>query len=798
MSLNTKYVVGPDLQMYFVDKDTGAPLAGGIITFYEDDARTILKPIYQLNGTYPYGPNSFTQLNNPITLTSVGTFADNNGNDIIPYFYPYDANGDLELYYITVYSSGLVLQFTREAWPPNAFIENDIINNANEMVNYVPNPQFLLHNTTPLTAIVGLDTVNYIAPGGWTFEKPTSSTSTDTISFPRITNSSSNSNVTADPRYLFQLNVVEPVPPSADARKDLVLEFPDVNKFNGDPANPNSEYTLSFQGGAVGTSITNVQIFVKKYFGTSGSATQVNLVTAITLNSIVTNVLSNVYTVPITFGNNAGFNVDPTTDNDYVEILIRFPNISATYQLSDFILTPGFVTITDFPQTTNAEMIENSTVGWLPTPNPDGSSLYLPLVLTQQGATYDDSGIGEIFAAVRPLSATNNELACDGSSYTTTAYSPLGVPYARLQKKLFNATYAMPIFGTGAAFVNAYINSGSLAHLLLYTNSPGSQTNSADGTPMTNFTITTPLAGTAGIGFTANSNSIGLVTAYGNFTTSTNNGAGANAHTTGMSVVSLNNPTVGSIFYAFTVLSLSAAALANGAGAGKYFTFSNSNTDFYVWFFSGAETDPTPGGTGIKITMDTGMLAYDIGIAIANAINSTQSTQIVIGAASTIAAGSNFLFNANATTYTVWYQKAGLPATTPIGLANPIKVVIGSADAANTVTTATQLAINSMFFAVPNLQGIFLRGTDLGGVWDIDYTNRWGAIGLSAGGGIGTFEFNQILNHNHSTPANTPAGATNSDVSYGSGGGTTGVNTSSTGGSETRPVNMSVNYFIKY
>ena len=43
MALDSRYVTTTSLEEYFVDKDDGTPLAGGTITFFEDDNRAVPK-----------------------------------------------------------------------------------------------------------------------------------------------------------------------------------------------------------------------------------------------------------------------------------------------------------------------------------------------------------------------------------------------------------------------------------------------------------------------------------------------------------------------------------------------------------------------------------------------------------------------------------------------------------------------------------------------------------------------------------------------------------------------------------
>ena len=117
MALDSRFVVTADLQGYFVHKDTGLPLAGGTVTFYEDENRTTLKDVYELTGTPPN--YTYTQLPNPLNLSSVGTYMDDSNNDVVPYYFPYDgtpteSTGTVQLYYAVVRDANGVEQLTRE------------------------------------------------------------------------------------------------------------------------------------------------------------------------------------------------------------------------------------------------------------------------------------------------------------------------------------------------------------------------------------------------------------------------------------------------------------------------------------------------------------------------------------------------------------------------------------------------------------------------------------------------------------------------------------------------------------
>lgn len=87
---------------------------------------------------------------------------------------------------------------------------------------------------------------------------------------------------------------------------------------------------------------------------------------------------------------------------------------------------------------------------------------------------------------------------------------------------------------------------------------------------------------------------------------------------------------------------------------GKYFTFSNTTTDFYGWFSSGGNgSDPAPGGTGVEIALDGDESNAEYLAAIVSAIDGQtgmsaelDGSRIVVqidatGAAADISAGDS-------------------------------------------------------------------------------------------------------------------------------------------------------------
>jgi hypothetical protein len=126
MAINTNLLVASKaLSQPFVDKNSGLPLAGGLVFFWQQDNPTTPKVVYARSDDpdAPTFQDGFVELPNPITLNMAGQLCDNNGNIVLPYAYPYDANEDIQLYLVQVYAApnppfGGIFQYQIEYWPP--------------------------------------------------------------------------------------------------------------------------------------------------------------------------------------------------------------------------------------------------------------------------------------------------------------------------------------------------------------------------------------------------------------------------------------------------------------------------------------------------------------------------------------------------------------------------------------------------------------------------------------------------------------------------------------------------------
>lgn len=205
MALDERYFTSIDLQEYLVNKDTGAPLANGKIKLYQDTSRTTPKNAFTLSGTPP--AYTYEALPNPIVLSSVGTAQDNDGNDIAIYFYPYDAAGNLQLYYVVITDENDIVQLTRQAWPNITAADDPTTDSPETVANQISNSQFvdvLFDTTLGLSLVIaGAGTNTYAIAPDWDLIVTTTGASTVGITRTAVQGSS---NIPGNPPYLLRFN----------------------------------------------------------------------------------------------------------------------------------------------------------------------------------------------------------------------------------------------------------------------------------------------------------------------------------------------------------------------------------------------------------------------------------------------------------------------------------------------------------------------------------------------------------------------------------------------------------------
>lgn len=738
MSLNPDFMIAPNLQEYFVDKLLGTPLSGGMINFWIDSNRSVRKAIYTLSGSPPN--YTYTQLPNPLELSSVGTPQDGLGNDIIIYYYPFDADGNIELYFIEVFDSDGNPQFTRQGWPN--ITEAAAGEQGSDAFNYVPNGQFLLHNNIPAVAANGFSAgkltqpTTLIAEGGWQFIRPSGSTASDFVFFPRF--GAYVADPTGSPRYAVQVQCLGANP--ADSYKSLRIQFNDVNKF----ASSTQTYTFAFSAISNAANIL-LPFNLVKNFGTGGDPQTITTQSTF----LITNI-QGLFSFSFTFGDNSGDTIG-TLNDDFVALDLSFPtNLTYDVTFTDFMLLFGSVTVTNFPTQTNRDFVARSLVA--PAPDPNGLSLGLPLIQTQDGLTYDNSLIGQVVATIRST-APYGYLPCDGSSYFTAGYSSDNIPYVRLQQYLMNpvpGTFpTVPIFGTGASYVTAYKFTSSSNLITLATNQSGAQSATADGVNPTGFTFNTVVTGTTFLGFISyiygSANSLWILcSSIG--TVSGTIGSG----TSGFTMNAIPNPQIGERIGDPFVQQLVSVTVGSLPTAGTYFRISNPTTQYYVWFrIDGVGTDPAPGGVGIRVDLLSSMSTIEVAYSISLALSAFQLSVVGFTSGASIPANSYFTFNANSQLYYVWYSLNGTGTDPMVAGGAGIPVSYQTTDSALTILNNTVFAINKLYFATPDLRGITIKGWDSTGNIDANTAYRYALNTQLLPNYIGTSQFDYLLNHTH-------------------------------------------------
>lgn len=825
MALDIRFVLAYHFEEQLVDKDTGLPLSGGEIRFFQDTARTVPKDVYILAGSPPN--YTYTNIGSVVDLDTAGLISYNN-NNIALYFFPYDGNQTtstetVQLYYYEVYSSGGIFQFSREAQPN--IVASDIEETV--IINYVSNGQFLMHNNLPAevppsTVVAGQirEATTEIAPGGWFFERPLAATSIDLVTFARFNSPiAPGASPQDNPRY--QVTIENQNPSGSGTFKNAVVKFADVNKFSS----TSQQYTFTFAGVSNTGSNLQIGVFLVKNYGTGGSAQdEFNLSPSAPV--IITGTYAQ-YSFALTFGSNVGKSIP--NDDDFLQFELRFP-VTSVFEASftDFGLFQGKDLTPTFEATTDRQFVyraifqdDKSVATELPTfPDYDGATLYLPLVLTKKGIAFDDSVIGEVVSEsnftiatdyVNSLHIKSNKLLANGAQYETIDFSPLGIPFSRLQAKYYNTTLNIPIWGTGPDYFT--VPPTTTNTLRIINNSSGSVTTTTDGVPPTGFafkeihkpTVSTYFEKAYMVDtnkFYMENENIGVTLSIfpENVTT-------AFTFTPAVGVQDgLDNPLIHQVSQ---VQPTTGAALVNTGNPGKYWIFDSISAvpalqKWYVWYKVTNETDPAPAGrTAIQINIDGTETDVDIAQKTREALNGWQTTQIITIAAVGITSGD--FFNVFSKTsggeqkYYVWYNKDSAGGNPMVGSALAIEVTITSADTDIIVALKTQIAVNKKYFGVPDYRGIFLRGFDNNADVDPDSIAapfRWSLVPGIIGDAMGTSELDGNQQHYHQFPDVYGTVLQSGTSGYDLGGPL--VNTTAVGVRESRPKNTNVNYAIRY
>lgn len=805
------YVLAPALQQIFINKDTQQLLANGQVNFYKDDARTERKDIFQQSGSPP--DYTYVTLPNPVILNSSGSPQNAAGQQVELYYFPYDDNGNIEKYYIEVFSSDGILQFTVEGYP------DVVAGNADSLVeeNFIANGQFLAHTDIPADTALNLSPgevrqpVTDIAWGGWSFVRDASPSTLprDIVLFdefgPGITNP------TRNPRYAVRIECE--TAGSGETTKDLRIRFNDVNRFSSAV----STFTFGFTGKVNAGSQAIVVAYLYKFYGTSspeGPTPSVGVPTPIPNGSFTLNTSYQTQQVTFTFGTNEGKTIGNNND-DYVEIILRMP-LNTTFNLSctNFLLTEGSVPDAEFPYTTDRNTLAQSLGGGFPVPNPDGSDLFLPVILSKSGWMFDHSRIGMVeFVPYTDLTNSPGKMAARGQQYAVKGYCPHGIPYARLHAVYMeDSTNGIPLYGTGLSYATTLASTSVPTNLQLFTNTAGAVTNTADGATSTGFTFTTIHKTATGTDYDAIAylyDGQVLMECTGVGPTELPlpvNGTPSPGFTFSRFYPQDNLPNFNLVPQKYRISVVAAATIP----AGSYFNFTTYNSvsvqvGYYVWFtIDGVGVDPAPANrTGISLALLSTDTDIEVLEKLREALNGFQISVIGTVDGATVSQNSYFTFStqlhtqASAVNYVVWFNKDA-SGTAPVGLTGTlIEVPITTENTAVEIATTLATTLNSQNFWVPDYRGMFIRGWDDGSGTDPDANKRFSLVPGVTGDKIGTQQFDSNQSHRHSTSTDIYSVGGTYEINAGTAD-ADGVDLVAQGDAQSKPINISLQAIINY
>lgn len=668
--LDKKYVRINDFQGIFRDKVSGAPLVGGYIEFFEDEARDTTRNVYMLSGSAP--SYEYTDLGNKVYLNSIGTFCSSEGatDDISVFYKAYDDDdGNIIRYYARVYDVDGVFQFDREALP-NIFGETD---EQDELINYIPNGQFSYHNYMPNNAL------GAVAPGGWWTTRDVTA-ATDTISFTRI--GSYISNPTGNPRYALRWTCS--VVGTGGSYKKLEVRFSNVNTFSS----TTQKYTFAFSGKSYGTDVV-INPKVVKYYGSGGSATENINLGAMTLSSTYKK-----QQIFFTFGTNEGKTIGANND-DYVALAFFLP-ITTTFDIefTDCILTLGEHDIDIYPDLPTYDSASKALCNSIASdgtdklrPTSNNYYLHLPMYNTPEGFQPSLCDIGKVFHCTYKTPKVG-ELFTDGTSYDPATFSSDSIPYQRLADVLWELTtpghYA---FGGGYQYGNFYQMAGATNALIYCCNTAGAATPITDGTNGTAFTIADIHAGLATYDFSVNfSDAIYLkCKTFGGALTA------AGVGTSGFTVNTIRvGSTLSTASYVTPITGLDdltasgSVVLTTITGSYRVQIDGTGTPDTFKWSKNGGVTweASTVNITGSPQLLENGLYVtfgattghtvtdyWDISV-----YQDTQAVKIIPITAASLSGGEYFLISNTTTNFYVWFKIAGAGSDPAVGGATGIEV----------------------------------------------------------------------------------------------------------------------------
>lgn len=467
-TLLPQYVTSTDLNPYESDKSTGNALANGKIYFWKNQSRISPKDVFQLTVNSMTGNYEYVALPNPITLSNAGTIQDSSDNNVALYYYPFDANGNQELYYIQVFDSNGLEQFTRDAWPyPNVDLSPSIT--ANDFVglnNIITNPQFAVMNFTAGTTLTiplilsgsPPNTQNIQIAPGWvlnvTFTATTSvavqhsgvaGTSGDPFNPPFLLTVTPSANITS----LYLNQYLSGTYPNVNSNPSWGLQWGTINNLLSGTALVGAASTLTMN--YIQSSALSVPTTIFSYPNTTGGPVQVSTNNTVEISAGNSqNGLTGYDIIQLVLSNNS-----PTQFGNVQVVALYGSNVSTGTNIGSFDQTPVNRQVDQMFNYYNpllqAKPIPSYLVGW-----------DFPLNPAQLGATIAAQAVGANKSYYGPAYTTTAAGGWDQTIFFQSVNS--GITVSRDTTGVLK-TAAAPVDGTQLALIQ-YVSAPQAIEML--------------------------------------------------------------------------------------------------------------------------------------------------------------------------------------------------------------------------------------------------------------------------------------------------------------------------------------------
>ena len=780
------YSLQPKCIDYYCDGE-GLPLIAGKIEWFKATDHNTNKAVYETDVITPPATTP-PAYDNPHTLDSAGSMP-------APYY------ADDEPYYIEVRASDTTLIQSYDNYPSSTG-EGPTVVTEFDPTNYLLNPQFRFHYQEEYTND-DLNTTDevLIAADNWIFKRNNTS-ATNTITFNEFV--LGQTDVPENPKYYLRYACTA-IGAGGETQKDILQKIRGVESLSGETV------TINIRGRS--STNSQIQIAVIQNFGTGGTPS--DPVETLTLEQLTTDWEE--YTITLEIPSISGKTLG-TDNNDSLEIGVRLPlDIISEVDLTNMQMNKGDELLEFNYKTYEMSEIEKKGIEH---PDLTDDDIHLP-VWTETDHSYQVARheVGHLKPFASGKTIIKGYLLCNGDTYKAADYIP-GTDDKLTYRRLFNEIGNR--YGSGSDGFFCYVLGGSATDQCICRNSnAGAVTDWSDND--TGFSFSNYIDGTDTPEMSPAWHDTHTIRV-----TNTSNGNVTDA-TAGTAHVSISIVQQGTASLP-EITDIEVTAEISSWSGGEYFTIHGTATSFYVWFrVEGVGTDPAPGGTGLRVDLTqeyngSNQIAYQI----LEVLKGAEFTQITCNAASTLSGGEYFNFNGRLESWYMWYEVAGNGTDPAPGGKLGSKIELDGTETAAEVAAITVDMLNSIYFNVPKYNGYTLRGNDFDGSHDQDRSARTpnhaiygGNAGINA---VGTTQNDEFKAHDHvarmwvgnvahtdhcfSIGLGTSDGASvvgGIDQTSGQGwrstfarSGQQIIDIENTGGNETRPKNIYVNWFIKY